>query len=178
MARTDLILAIPRWFLNTRKRIRKWYWLKKAKYQLASYGDKLYIGGPCEFSRGNVSVGENVNFNGMNIVGGGKVLIGNNFHSGVECMIVTQNHNYEGEAVPYDNTYIFKNVIIKDNVWFGNRIIVTGNVTIGEGAIIAAGAVVVKDVPDYAIVGGNPAKVIKYRDIEHYKKLVAEKKFH
>lgn len=93
-------------------------------------------------------------------------------------MIITQNHNYEGTAVPYDKTFIYKNVVIGDNVWFGNRITVTGDITIGEGAIIAAGSVVVKDVPDYAIVGGNPAKVIKYRDIDHYKKLVEEKKFH
>lgn len=52
-----------------------------------------------------------------------------------------------------------------------------GDVTIGEGAIIAAGSVVVKDVPAYAIVGGNPAKVFKYRDVEHYKKLKDEGKF-
>ena len=93
-------------------------------------------------------------------------------------MIISQNHNYEGEAIPYDKTYVLKNINIKDNVWFGNRVIVMGNITIGEGAIIAAGSVVCKDVPDYAIVGGNPAKVIKYRDIEHYSKLKAEGKFH
>jgi acetyltransferase-like isoleucine patch superfamily enzyme len=51
-------------------------------------------------------------------------------------------------------------------------------VHIGEGAIVAIGSVVVKDVPPYAIVGGNPAKVIKYRDIDHFNKLKKEKKFH
>ena len=61
-----------------------------------------------------------------------------------------------------------KTVIIGDCVWFGNRVTVVGNVTIGEGAIIAAGAVVTKDVPPLSIVGGNPAKVIKYRNKEHY----------
>lgn len=45
-------------------------------------------------------------------------------------------------------------------------------------AIIVSGSVVVKDVPDYANVEGNPAKVIKYRDIKHYKKMVEEKKLH
>lgn len=49
---------------------------------------------------------------------------------------------------------------------------------IGEGVIVAIGSVVVKDVPPYAIVGGNPAKIIKYRDIEHFEKLKAEKRFH
>ena len=87
-------------------------------------------------------------------------------------MIITQNHDYDtGNAIPYGDGYIYKTVTIEDNVWFGNRVIITGDITIGEGAIIAAGAVVCKDVPPYAIVGGNPAKVIKYRDIEHYERL-------
>ena len=50
-------------------------------------------------------------------------------------------------------------------------------VTIGEGAIIQAGSVVVSNIPDYAIAGGHPAKVFKYRDIEHYTKLKSEGKF-
>jgi len=54
----------------------------------------------------------------------------------------------------------------------------SGNITIGEGAIIQAGSVVVSDIPKYAIAGGDPAKVFKYRDIEHYEKLKKEKKFH
>lgn len=129
------------------------------------------VNGPCVFC-GKITLGENCNFNGMQVIGNGEVSFGSNFHSGTECMIITQNHNYDhGTCIPYDNSLIYKKVIIKDNVWFGNRVIVTGNVTIGEGAILAAGSVVVKDVPPFAIVGGNPAKVIKYRDIEHYQEL-------
>ena len=56
--------------------------------------------------------------------------------------------------------------------------IVLGGVTIGEGAIIQAGSVIIKDIPKYAIAGGHPAKVFKYRDIEHYIKLKIEKRFH
>ena len=93
-------------------------------------------------------------------------------------MIITENHNYEGDAIPYDSTYIRKDVTIGDCVWFGNRVMIVGGVDIGEGAIIAAGAVVSKDVPPLAIVGGNPAKIIKYRDADHYNKLKAEGKFH
>lgn len=113
----------------------------------------------------------------MEIHGDGKVVFGDYFHSGVECMIITENHNYEGEMIPYDKTNITKNVTIGKCVWFGNRVLVCGNVTIGDGAIIAAGSVVVKDVPHCAIVGGNPAKVIKFRDIEHFDKLDKEKKY-
>lgn len=54
-------------------------------------------------------------------------------------------------------------IVIKDDVWIGHRAIILSGVTVGQGAVIAAGAVVTKDVPPYAIVGGVPAKVIKYR---------------
>lgn len=80
-------------------------------------------------------------------------------------MIITNFHNYNEEKIPYDSTYIIKDVIIEDNVWLGNRVIVLGGVTIGEGAIIQAGAVVVKDIPPFAIAGGNPAKVFKNIEI-------------
>ena len=93
-------------------------------------------------------------------------------------MMITENHNYEGVKLPYDETFVKKEIIIGDNVWFGNRVLVVGNVTIGEGAIIAAGSVVVKDVPALAIVGGNPAKVIKSRDTEHYNRLKTKMAFH
>lgn len=53
--------------------------------------------------------------------------------------------------------------IVEDDVWFGYRATILSGVHIGQGAVIAAGAVVSKDVPPYAIVAGNPAKVIKYR---------------
>ena len=54
-------------------------------------------------------------------------------------------------------------IVIKDDVWIGYGAIIMSGVTIGQGAIIAAGSIVTKDVPAYAIVGGQPAKVIKYR---------------
>jgi acetyltransferase-like isoleucine patch superfamily enzyme len=53
-------------------------------------------------------------------------------------------------------------IVIKDKAWIGFNSIILKGVTIGEGAVVAAGSVVTKDVPDYAVVGGNPAKVIKY----------------
>jgi len=54
-------------------------------------------------------------------------------------------------------------IILGDDVWLGENVLVLSGVSIGKGAVVAAGSVVVKDVPPYAIVGGNPAKVIKYR---------------
>ena len=127
----------------------------------------------------NTYLANNVNFNGMTIRGYGKVKIGNNFHSGEQCLMITDVHNYDnGNAVPYDDTYIIKNITIEDNVWLGTRVIVLGGVTIGEGAIVQAGSVVTKNIPKYAIAGGHPAKVFKSRDVAHYGKLKAEGKFH
>lgn len=86
--------------------------------------------------------------------------------------VLASDHSYKGLS-----TYPFKvkilgqeaeaiskgDIIVKDDVWIGLNSIILSGVTIGQGAIVAAGSVVTKDVPDYAIVGGNPAKVIKYR---------------
>jgi maltose O-acetyltransferase len=55
-------------------------------------------------------------------------------------------------------------VTIGDDVWIGDRVLIAPGVTVGRGAILALGAVVTKDVPDYAVVGGNPARVLKYRN--------------
>lgn len=159
------------------RKSRQIYFTFFASKRIKSHGVGLRVNHKCYFNR-NTQVGNYCNFNGMRITGGGKIVIGDYFHSGIQCMIISENHNYEGERIPYDDTYIYKEIRIGDCVWLGNRVTIVGNVTIGEGAIIAAGAVVTKDVPPLAIVGGNPAKVLKYRDREHYYKLKEDKKFH
>lgn len=150
---------------------------RQVKRNCGSYVDVVRVGGVTKVTK-NTFLGNNISFNGMDIGGGGKVIIGDNFHSGVECMMITQNHNIEGEKIPYDSTYIFKDIVIEDNVWLGNRVIILGGVTLGEGSIIQAGSVVVSDIPKCGIAGGHPAKVFKYRDEEHYYRLKSEEKFH
>jgi len=149
----------------------------KVKLQCGGYQGRVQVGGPTAVTR-NTFLGENVNFNGLIINGGGNVVIGNNFHSGRECLFICQIHNYDhGDAIPYDRTYILKDINIGDNVWLGSRVTVLGGVTIGEGAIIQAGSCVVSDIPPYAIAGGHPAKVFSSRDIAHYEKLKNEGRF-
>lgn len=148
-------------------RVRKWFVQFRAEHQVAAFSSPLVAKGDTKLSR-NTWLGADCNFNGMHIEGHGKVVIGDHFHSGKGCMIITEFHNYRGEALPYDEKVIEKPVVIGCNVWFGNRVTVLGGVEIGEGAIIQAGAVVVTNIPPLAIAGGSPAKVFRQRDPEHY----------
>ncbi len=145
--------------------------------QAASCGRDLRVNGLSKVN-GATHLGDNVNFNGLTVVGRGEVRIGDNFHSGPECLLITDIHNYEGEALPYDATYIVRGIEIGDNVWLGSRVIILGGATIGEGAIIQAGSTVVSDIPACAIAGGHPAKVFKHRDRDHYERLKAQGRFH
>lgn len=110
---------------------------------------------------------------------GDKVFIGNNFiatsYGGIVieegamiaagCTIATVNHDYEDF-----NIVRGKAVTIKKGAWICSKVTIVPGVTVGEGAVVAAGSVVTKNVPDYAVVAGNPAKVIKYRNIEKMEK--------
>ena len=159
-----------------RKRVYSYLCTKYLYYMAGNVGKNSRANAFIRVTR-NTYIGDYSNFNGMTINGKGKVIIGNYFHSGQDVHIITDVHNYEGEAIPYDATDIVKDVIIDDFVWVGSHVIILGGVHIGEGAIIQAGSVVVKDIPSYAIVGGNPARIFKYRDIDHFNNLKAEKKF-
>lgn len=160
------------------KKVLKFVFTKLALGHIGSYVQTPNVNFYSRFTK-NTHLGKNTNFNGFIIRGKGRVLIGDNFHSGKECLIINSYHKYDfGNAIPYDTKEtIDKNLIIEDNVWIGDRVIILAGVTIGEGAIIQAGAVVTSDILKYAIAGGNPAKVFRYRDIENYEKLKREGRF-
>ncbi|MBN8282122.1 MAG: acyltransferase [Zoogloea sp.] len=133
-----------------------------------NFGKFSKINGKCKLTK-KTFLGRNCHFNGIEIEGRGVVRIGNNFHSGKECLIITDVHDYDhGDALPYGKGYLVRNVLIGDNVWLGSRVIILGGVTIGDSAIVQAGAVVTKDVEPLAIVGGSPARKFKERDAGHY----------
>ncbi len=124
----------------------------------------------------NISVGEYV-YIGKDAFfdAKGRITIGNNVIIGPKCTIISFNHNYKSVIMlPYDNKEILKPVTIKDNVWIGINVSICPGVTIEEGAVIAMGSVVTKDIPKCAIAGGNPARILKYRDVETYEKLKKE----
>lgn len=115
----------------------------------------------------DLKIGENSGI-GIRSVIPSMVTIGDNVMMGPDCHIFTASHEYSRTDIPmiqqgYSER---KPVIIGNDVWIGIRTVIMPGVHIGNGAIIAAGAVVTKDVPDYAVVGGVPAKVIRFRNKE------------
>lgn len=156
--------------------LRRSYYYNKCKKGIASKKGEVLINAKCKFN-GKLHLGANDNFNGTVIKGNGKVIIGDNFHSGQDVLMLTSFHNYMGTKIPYDETVITKDIVIGDNVWLGDRVIILGGVTVGEGAIIQAGSVVVSDIPKCVIAGGHPAKQFKCRDIEDYEDKKQKKLF-
>ena len=95
----------------------------------------------------------------------GGVFIGKRTLVGYRTQILSSNHTIPtvGEAFPISGDK-HTPIHIANDVWIGANCVITAGVTIGEGAVIAAGSVVTKDVPENAIVGGVPAKLIRYRE--------------
>lgn len=112
----------------------------------------------------NVVIGDNSGIGTKSLIQG-PCEIGANVMMGPETVILTRNHKFDNINVPMiEQGFSEPNkVIIEDDVWIGIRTIILPGVKIGRGAIIAAGAVVSKDVEPWSIVGGVPAKVIKNR---------------
>ncbi|MFA6390434.1 MAG: acyltransferase [Patescibacteria group bacterium] len=108
----------------------------------------------------NISVGaDTIIGEGVVLDGRDQLSIGSHVDIATEVMIYNSEHNINDENFAADNG----KVIIEDYVFIGPRAIILAGVTIGRGAIVGAGAVVTKDVPPYAIVGGVPAKIIGER---------------
>jgi acetyltransferase-like isoleucine patch superfamily enzyme len=114
----------------------------------------------------------------MKVRGAGRLTIGDYFHSGEDILILTQNHNYKNpQVLPYDDVIIPRDVTIGAYVWIGSRSIILPGAVLGDGCIVQGGAVVSGRIPANAIVGGNPARVIHYRDEALVARLVAEGRF-
>jgi maltose O-acetyltransferase len=102
----------------------------------------------------------------------GGLSIGNNVYIATRVHLHTSNHIYENAlAIPFDHRSIIKPVIIGDNCWIGAGVTIVPGVELGEGCIVGMGSVVTKSFPPCSIIGGNPAKLIKMRDINHYNQL-------
>lgn len=95
----------------------------------------------------------------------GRVFLGSDVIMGPECVFYTVNHRVDRVDIPIrkQGDEPEQPITVGDDVWIGTRVIVLPGVKIGSHSVIGAGAIVTADVPDYSIVGGIPARVIKYR---------------
>lgn len=107
----------------------------------------------------NITIGKNVFFNtGCSFQDRGGISIGNGSMIGMNVTIATLNH---GLSIETRNITYPSPVMIGENVWIGSNATILPGVTIGDNTVVAAGAVVTKDVPENTVVAGVPAKVVK-----------------
>lgn len=113
-----------------------------------------------------LSIGDNSGV-GIDCVCGGELIIGNDVMMGPECVFFSRQHKFDNPDVPMclQGFTDPKPIVIGDDVWIGRRVMVMPGVHIGSHCIIGAGAIVTKDIPDWAIAAGSPAVVKKYRNM-------------
>lgn len=159
-----------RWFLNPFKH-------KRGKGSTVRYSSRMDVFPFNDFRLGEKSVIED--FATINN-GVGDVLIGDHTMIGIGCVVIGPvkighnvmlaqnivvsglNHGYEDVSLPPSRQKeIRKQIIISDDVWIGANSVITAGVTIGKHVVIGAGSVVTKDVPDFCVAVGNPARVVK-----------------
>lgn len=144
-------------------------WLRNAALRLcnrdisrsANVGRNVYVGKITDLKLGDrSSLGQGFRMHNV------RLAIGRDVMMAQDVLIMGGGHRNESTSVPMiDQGAIGKTgLTICDDVWIGARaLILAKNITIGEGAIIGAGSVVTKDVPPYAVVAGNPARVVRMR---------------
>jgi maltose O-acetyltransferase len=126
-------------------------------------GEKVRVKSNADISP-NIVIGENSEL-GTRCMIHGNVEIGDHVIMGPDVKIYARNHIHNSLEVPIQKQgKEYLKTIVGDDVWIAANVVITAGVKVGNHCIIAAGSVVTKDVPDYAIVGGVPAKVIKYRN--------------
>ena len=165
--------ARPRWYIRLlaplyqyRGRGAKIYWsvrMDTPPYRRFWLGRKSVIESYCCINNavGDVTMGDNTRI-GIHCTIIGPVCIGNNVNLAQGITVTALNHNFADTSRRIDEQGISTNpVVIGDDVWIGANAVILPGVTIGRHVVVAAGAVVTKDVPDYCVVAGVPAKVIK-----------------
>lgn len=130
------------------------------------HGKNINIEKGADFGRGTgISIGDNSGI-GVNCTVRGPLVMGNDIMMGPDVRIMTGRHKTERTDIPMRLQGFLpeQQVTIGNDVWIGAGATILPGVSIGNGSIIGTCAVVTKDVPDFAVVAGVPARVIKYRD--------------
>lgn len=149
-------------FISVFSRLRCWYLSDVlnilCKHDKNRFENRVYIS-----NASNLKIGKNVRINENVFIQG--AIIGDNVMIAQNVSILSSTHSYERVDIPMVEQDDFFGLapIICDDVWIGRNVVIKHGVKIGKGAIVGACSLVTKDVPEYAVVGGVPAKIIKYR---------------
>ena len=131
-------------------------------------GKKLNVEQGAYFGNGrDIEVGYEVGFGRNFQCRSIRLKVGDYLMMGEDVLFQGGKHNFDDINIPmgHQGSEGKTNLVIENDVWIGARVIVLpGCSHIGKGVIIGAGSVVTKDIPDYAVVGGNPARVIRFRN--------------
>lgn len=139
------------------------YWAAKNIFDYCGLNVNIEKGANFGLGKG-ISIGDNSGI-GVNAHLRGPISIGSDVLMGPDVIMLTTNHNFDDCSVPMrEQGSSVKSIVVGDDVWIGARVIILPGVNVGSHSIIAAGSIVTKDVPNFSIVGGNPARVIKYRN--------------
>lgn len=140
---------------------------QKIKYRKMKKGKNSRVGLDVKINRPqNVYIGDNTYVNGGMLFTSenSKIKIGNNCLLSYNICLRTYSHNYIDKKVLINKQGEFeKNIIIEDDVWVGYGAQIMPGVTLHKGCVIGAGAIVTKDIDEYAVAVGCPARIIKYR---------------
>lgn len=159
-------------FQKTSRALYSFFTLPVIRMSLGKCGKNVIISKGQFFGIKNIQIDNNVSLGaGFTLLSSrAKIIIGDDVMFAPGVTVVTGDHRIdilnrpmitvtENEKLPEND----KDVVLKGDNWVGANAIILKGVTVGKGAVISAGAVVTRDVPSYAVVGGVPAKVIKNR---------------
>ncbi len=176
---TRMKLRAPSPFLRLLRKmyewgLARWRGLLMTLYEprFAAHGENFWFDPFGQYTFSSISVGDDVSLGDRAclIASRSRIVIGSHVMFGPEVIIRGGNHRIDAvgrfmksirdeEKRPEDDL----GVIIEDDVWIGTRAVVLSGVRIGRGAVVGAGAVVTRNVPPYAIVAGNPARLVRFR---------------
>jgi len=154
------------YLLALASRFRHWYY----RGRLGRAGANLRLSRGIQIDDpGMVFIGNNCFIGGNTrlYAYGERITIGDNVIIAPDVFMITRNHIFADPHVPIKvQGYSYAPITIKDDVWIGFRATVLPGVTIGRGSVVAASAVVTKDVEPFSVVGGVPARLIKKRAVQ------------
>lgn len=138
--------------------------------RFGSHGIDFFFDPKGVYTHENVFVGNNVNLGQRPtlVAAKSRIVIGDDVMFGPEVAIFGGGHNMSVVGTPASKVHWKRGdedlgVSIGNDVWVGTRAVLLRGVDVGRGVVVAAGSVVTKSVPDYAVIGGNPAKVLSFR---------------